>query len=83
MGIFDNINFNIPPSTTSSRDFRLLDTTCDHLVRNESVSNFNINALSTSINYSGNSALYNNFAYNTQIDPSSSTIIKTQLPLSF
>ena len=80
MGIFDNINFNIPPSTTSSRDFRLLDTTCDHLVRNESVSNFNINALSTSINYSGNSALYNNFAYNTQIDPSSSTIIKTQLP---
>jgi len=82
MGLFDDINFNIPPTAVSSLDFRLLDTPCDHLVRNE-LSDFNIASLIELMPYSGNSAIFNNTVqYSNQIDPNAETIVKTKYPIT-
>jgi len=80
MGIFGNINFNVPASPATSTDFRLLDTTCDHLIRNEPVVNFDLATLVDSMNYSAPASIYNNFAYSAAINPDASTIIKTKYP---
>ena len=80
MGILDNINFATPPSPTTSTDFRLLDTTCDHLIRNEAVPDFDIDSLAQPAIYSEPFVIYNNFSYSDQINPDASVIIKTKYP---
>jgi len=81
MGIFDDINFNVPPTAVSSQDLRLLDTTCDHIVRNE-LSDFDISPMLYDIPYSGSSSIFNNsITYSNQIDPEVSVIVKTKLPM--
>ena len=80
MGILDNINFLTPPSPETSTDFRLLDTTCDHLIRNENSTDFNIDDLLDPANYSVPYVMYNNFSYGGQINPDATTIIKTKYP---
>jgi hypothetical protein len=55
MGIFDQINFSTKKSPGSTFDLRLLDTPCDHLIRNEEVTDFNIDNLFEPFVYSGSS----------------------------
>jgi hypothetical protein len=79
MGILDGINFNAAATPGTSIDYRLLDAPCDHLVRNELVSDFEISDLLKNMPYSGNSSIYNNIPYSASIDPDASTLIKTSL----
>jgi hypothetical protein len=81
MGVLDKINFKAAKTPPSSFDFRLLDTPCDHLVRNEQVKDFSMDDLIDHNQYSGTSTIYNNFPFNNFINPDASTLIKTALPM--
>lgn len=78
--IFDQINFNILPSSASSQDIRLLSVNCDHAVRNEVVV-FDISPLIGTQSYSGSGVVYSNqIVYNQSILGDAFIYINTKLP---
>jgi hypothetical protein len=79
MGLFDDINFNAEPSPNSSLDLRLLDTPCDHRIRDEQV-NLDVISLLTNTPVSGNHVTYNIASYAGQIDPEASVTFTTNFP---
>jgi hypothetical protein len=79
MGLFDDINFAAQPTATSSIDFRLLDTPCDHRIRDEQV-NLDVLPLLTNTPVSGNHVVYNIASYSGQIDPEASITFTTEFP---
>ena len=79
MGLFDQINFAAEKTADSTYDTRLLDTSCDHRVRDEQV-NFDVVPLLTTTPYSGNSTVYNSSLYSGGIEPTASTTFKTKFP---
>ncbi len=87
MGLFDQINFAAASSADSSYDLRLLDTPCDHNLRDEFVNNNFVNLSSVSGNptltttpYSGSSTIYGTAIYGGAINPTGSLIFTTQYP---
>lgn len=79
MGLFDDINFNAEPTPNSSLDLRLLDSPCDHRIRDEQV-NVDIMPLLTETPYSGNHVVYNVASYSGFIDPDASITFTTNFP---
>jgi len=77
MGIFDQINFNVPKTPDSSFDLRLLDVACDHRIRDEEL-DFNITPILSPPTFSGTSTVYGNKMFEAEIDPDASTTVKTQ-----
>jgi hypothetical protein len=79
MGLFDIINFNVASSADSSYDVRLLDTPCDHHLRDEAV-NFDISPVISNTPYSGTGTIFNVSTFNGSIDPNAFFFINTQFP---
>ena len=79
MGIFDIINFNVVSSADLSWDLRLLDTPCDHKLRDEAV-NYDISPVISNTPYSGNDTIFNVATFSGGIDPNASLTITTQYP---
>ena len=78
--IFDQINFDVLPTSASSKDIRLLDTPCDHIVRNEVVV-FDITPVISPQAYSGSGVVYSNqINYNQAFQNDAFIYINTQLP---
>ena len=78
--VFNQINFDVLPSSASSQDVRLLDTPCDHMVRNEVVT-FDITPLLSPQPYSGTDTIYNNnIKYNQSFQNDAFIFINTKLP---
>jgi hypothetical protein len=78
--IFDQINFNVLPSTASSQDVRMLALECDHAVHNEAVV-FDISPLLSTQPYSGTDTYYTHGnTYSQAFQNDAFIYINTQLP---
>lgn len=79
MGLFDNINFAASKTADSSYDLRLMDTPCDHNIRDEQPV-YDLTPILTTTPYSGVSAIFNVAVESGQIDPTASILITTAFP---
>ena len=78
--IFNQINFDVAPTSVSSQDVRLLGTPCDHAVHNEIVV-FDITPVIKPQPYSGTDTKYSNqILYSQAFQNDAFIYINTQLP---
>ncbi len=78
--IFQQINFDILPTSASSQDIRMLSLSCDHAVRNEVVV-FDISPVLSVQPYSGTDAYYtHNVTYSQAFQNDAFVFINTKLP---
>lgn len=79
MGLFDNINFAAAKTPDSTYDLRLLDTPCDHAIRDEQPV-YDLKPIITNTPFSGTNSIFNVSTFSGNIDPEASFIITTAFP---